>query len=326
MRVFFPDPQRRPQKDIQEMTAKLTKQFQAIDERLTLEHFDDFVDYGPEVFPQLAPLYWDPRVPNHPMEHFVYYEYVLRLNGFPIYVITPYSEVIDKTYTRKGRDKDPFWSLMRRIDPEILSIIHEYQIQNLHYWRDLYSVTQFQAEINKINSRVSLIPEKTNNEARTLLFIDPKQRDPEFVRRTTEQMAQELAELDPHLSVVYHEDFIDFGPEDGLFLSECPFDPEEDDPDDPRAGLADTEYTVYYEDTILYASTPYSLGYGYHGDYFRGGIPSREYLGLSQEFTEEILRIMNKFSLYNYYYWRHLYTPADFQTEIRRYQKSWDLE
>lgn len=26
MRVFFPDPQRRPQKDIQEMTAKLTKQ------------------------------------------------------------------------------------------------------------------------------------------------------------------------------------------------------------------------------------------------------------------------------------------------------------
>ncbi len=82
--TFFPfvDPNRRPQAEIKKMTEELTQKFQAIDPDLTLIHNDNFIDYGPEVFPQLSTIYWDPRVPNHPMEHFVYSEYLLRYGGY----------------------------------------------------------------------------------------------------------------------------------------------------------------------------------------------------------------------------------------------------
>ncbi|NAA59643.1 hypothetical protein GUJ08_15655, partial [Enterococcus mundtii] len=54
--TFFPfvDPNRRPQAEIKKMTEELTQKFQAIDPDLTLIHNDNFIDYGPEVFPKLS--------------------------------------------------------------------------------------------------------------------------------------------------------------------------------------------------------------------------------------------------------------------------------
>ncbi|MBF8807169.1 MAG: hypothetical protein IC227_00560 [Enterococcus lacertideformus] len=221
---------------------------------------------------------------------------------------------------------NPFLSMLREVDHELLSIIHHYQCQNLHYWRDLYSETQFKEALNEIKNRTSQLPKTLKKKTRLLTFTDPKQRDPESIQKATEQMAKELASLDPKLTVTYDDTFIDFGPNDGLFLAECPFDPEEDDPNDPRAGLSDEEYCISYDGTPIYSFSPYSLGKYYHGDYFKGGISNVKYLGLSEELTEGILKTINKFSLYNKYYWRHLYTPYEFQKEIREYINSWSLD
>ncbi|NAA57906.1 hypothetical protein GUI51_05555, partial [Enterococcus mundtii] len=100
--TFFPfvDPNRRPQAEIKKMTEELTQKFHAIDPDLTLIHNDNFIDYGPEVFPKLSKIYWDPRVPNHPMEHFVYSEYLLRYRGYPLYWFTPYDEQIYEYYRK----------------------------------------------------------------------------------------------------------------------------------------------------------------------------------------------------------------------------------
>ena len=56
--TFFPfvDPNRRPQAKIRKMTEELTQKFQAIDPDLTLIHNDNFIDYGPEVFPKLSKI------------------------------------------------------------------------------------------------------------------------------------------------------------------------------------------------------------------------------------------------------------------------------
>ena len=178
--LTFTDPNRRDPEKIKQITQEMTQRFQAIDERLTLEHFDDFVDYGPEVFPHLAQLYWDPRVPNHPMEHFVYYEYVLRLNGRLLYNFTPYNETIGDPFLSS---KGVFWQLLEKIDDSLLTIIHDYQIQNLAYWKDLYSEKELQNEVETIRKRTSKMAEKEPLFPRYRSFVDPKQRNPEVVKK-----------------------------------------------------------------------------------------------------------------------------------------------
>ncbi|MEY8446638.1 hypothetical protein AALA44_10860 [Enterococcus ratti] len=64
MSLMFTDSKRRFPKKIKQIIEETQQRFQAIDERLVLEHFDHFIDYDPEVFSHLAPLYWDPRVSN----------------------------------------------------------------------------------------------------------------------------------------------------------------------------------------------------------------------------------------------------------------------
>ncbi|OQO68604.1 hypothetical protein BH747_11355 [Enterococcus villorum] len=321
--LTFTDPNRRDPEKIKQITQEMTQRFQAIDERLTLEHFDNFVDYGPEIFPHLAQLYWDPRVPNHPMEHFVYYEYVLRLNGRLLYNFTPYSETIGDPFLSS---KGIFWQLLEKIDDSLLTIIHDYQIQNLDYWKDLYSEKELQNEIEAIRKRTSKMAEKEPLFPRYMSFVDPKQRNPEAVKKMTAWIAQELHELDSHLSLTHNDDFIDFGPKEGKFLAECPYDPEEDDPDDEIRDLPDTEYEIFYDNHSLFTFTPYSLGYGVHGDFWNGGILNIAYLNLSDDFIKAIEKIMNRSSFYNFYYWRKLYSPADFQYEARKLKEGWGLD
>ncbi|MGN8981813.1 hypothetical protein ACTNBL_05540 [Enterococcus villorum] len=318
--LTFTDPNRRDPEKIKQITQEMTQRFQAIDERLTLEHFDDFVDYGPEVFPHLAQLYWDPRVPNHPMEHFVYYEYVLRFNNHAHYYITPYSEVISD-YFLTGENS--YWKWLKEINNKLLTIIYDYQIQNIGYWKELYSEKEFQEEVEEIQKRMPKIVEKSGVKA--LSFVDPKQRDPESVKKLTDWMAQELQDLDPHLTLTHKDDFIDFGPDEGKFLAECPYDPEEDDPTDARKDLPDTEYEIFYGEYSLFSFTPYSLGYGVHGDFWNGGILNIAYLNLSDDFIKAIEKIMNRSSFYNFYYWRKLYSPAKFQREAKELKEFWDL-
>ena len=321
--LIFTDPNRRDPEKIKQITQEMAQRFQAIDERLTLEHFDNFVDYGPEVFPHLAQLYWDPRVPNHPMEHFVYYEYVLRLNGRLLYNFTPYNETIGDPFLSS---KGVFWQLLEKIDDSLLTIIHDYQIQNLAYWKDLYSEKELQNEIEAIRKRTSKMAEKEPLFPRYMSFVDPKQRNPEAVKKMTAWIAQELHELDSHLSLTHNDDFIDFGPKEGKFLAECPYDPEEDDPDDEIRDLPDTEYEIFYDNHSLFTFTPYSLGYGVHGDFWNGGILNIAYLNLSDDFIKAIEKIMNRSSFYNFYYWRKLYSPADFQYEAKELKKFWELD
>ncbi|MEY8446637.1 hypothetical protein AALA44_10855, partial [Enterococcus ratti] len=125
------------------------------------------------------------------MEHFVYHEYILRLNYRPLYCFTPYSETMDESFLRS---KDSFWQLLEKIDDTLLMIINDYQIQNLAYWKDLYSEKKFQEEVETIKKRTSHMVEKPS--FRMLSFIDPKQRAPEFVKKTTDWMVKELQELD----------------------------------------------------------------------------------------------------------------------------------
>lgn len=251
MSLTFTDSKRRFPKKIKQIIEETQQRFQAIDERLVLEHFDHFIDYDPEVFPHLAPLYWDPRVPNHPMEHFVYYEYVLRFNGHSHYYITPYNEEMSDYFLT---EKDSYWERLEEINDTLLEIIHDYQIQNLAYWKDLYSEKKFQEEVETIKKRTSHMVKKPS--VRALSFVDPKQRAPEFVKKTTDWMVKELQELDPHLTLTHDEAFIDFGSEEGKFLAECPYDPEEDDPDDARKGLPDLNMkffikTIYWLNLLL---------------------------------------------------------------------------
>ena len=310
--LIFTDPNRRDPEKIKQITQEMTQRFQAIDERLTLEHFDNFVDYGPEVFPHLAQLYWDPRVPNHPMEHFVYYEYVLKFNGHLHYYITPYNEVMSDYFLT---EKDSFWERLEEINISLLAIIHDYQVKNLTYWKDLYSEKEFQEEIKAIKKRT--LPMIVKSGVRTLSFVDPRQRDPESVKKLTDWMAQELQDLDPHLTLTHKDDFIDFGPDEGKFLAECPYDPEEDDLDDARKDLPDTEYEIFYGEYSLFSFTPYSLGYGFL---------NISYLNLSDDFIKTIMKIMNRSSFYNFYYWRKLYSPAKFQREAKKLKEGWGLD
>ena len=321
--LTFTDPNRRDPEKIKQITKEMTQRFQAIDERLTLEHFDNFVDYGPEVFPHLAQLYWDPRVPNHPMEHFVYYEYVLRLNGLPLYYITPYSEMMEKIFLSPN---GVFWKMLVEIDDFLLTIIHDYQIQNLTYWKDLYPVQEFQNEIDRIRKRTSHMVENKRSLSKIMSFTDPKQRNPEVVKKMTEWMAQELQDLDPNLTVVHDDSFIDFGPNEGKYLVEFPYDPEEDDPDDDRRGLSEEEYCIFYMGTPIYSLTPYDYGPYYHGDFFKGGIPNINYLKIKQEVINKIKKIIVTYIINNFYYWRQKYSPADFQYEAKKLKEEWSLD
>ncbi|MGN8982988.1 hypothetical protein ACTNBL_11935 [Enterococcus villorum] len=290
---------------------------------MTLEHFDNFVDYGPEVFPHLAQLYWDPRIPNHPMEHFVYYEYVLRLNGRLLYNFTPYNETIGDPFLSS---KGVFWQLLEKIDDSLLTIIHDYQIQNLAYWKDLYSEKELQNEVETIRKRTSKMAEKEPLFPRYRSFVDPKQRNPEVVKKMTDWMAQELQDLDPNLTVVHDDSFIDFGPNEGKYLVEFPYDPEEDDPDDDRRGLSEEEYCIFYMGTPIYSLTPYDYGPYYHGDFFKGGIPNINYLKIKQEVINKIKKIIVTYIINNFYYWRQKYSPADFQCEAKELKEFWDLD
>jgi hypothetical protein len=321
--LTFTDPNRRDSEKIKQITQEMTQRFQAIDERLTLEHFDNFVDYGPEVFPHLAQLYWDPRVPNHPMEHFVYYEYVLRLNGRLLYNFTPYSETIGDPFLSS---KGIFWQLLEKIDDSLLTIIHDYQIQNLAYWKDLYSEKELQNEIEAIRKRTSKMAEKEPLFPRYMSFVDPKQRNPEAVKKMTNWMAQELQDLDPNLTVVHDDSFIDFGPNEGKYLAEFPYDPEEDDPDDDRRGLSDTEYEIFYKNYLLVGFTPYDSGYGIRKDPIRGITTNFSYLGIREVLESDIYIIISTFQLYNFYYWRKLYSPIDFQNKIKKLKKRSTLD
>jgi hypothetical protein len=319
--LTFTDPNRRDPEKIKQITKEMTQHFQAIDERLTLEHFDNFVDYGPEVFPHLAQLYWDPRVPNHPMEHFVYYEYVLRFNGISHYYITPYNEVISDSFIT---EKNCSWKRLKEIDYELLDIIHNYQIRNLEYWKDLYSKKEFQEEIEVFKKRTSHMIVKPSG--RALLFVDPKKRDPESINKMTDWMMKELQAIDSHLTITHDDSFIDFGPEEGKFLAEFPYDPEEDDPDDDRRGLSEEEYCIFYMGTPIYSLTPYDYGPYYHGDFFKGGIPNIDYLKIKQEVINKIKKLIITFFINNFYYWRQLYSPADFQYETKKLKKDWELD
>ena len=319
--LTFTDPNRRDPEKIKQITQEMTQRFQAIDERLTLEHFDNFVDYGPEVFPHLAQLYWDPRIPNHPMEHFVYYEYVLRLNGRLLYYVNPYTELMDESFLSPN---SLFWKTLKESNNSLLAIIHDYQIQNLAYWKDLYSEKEFQEEIEAIQRRTSHMVEKLGG--RALSYIDPKQRDPESVNKMTDWMMKELQAIDSQLTITHDDSFIDFGPDEGKFLVEFPYDPEEDDPDDDRRGLSEEEYCIFYMGTPIYSLTPYDYGPYYHGDFFKGGIPNISYLKIKQEASNKIKKIIVTYIINNFYYWRQKYSPADFQYEAKKLKEEWSLD
>ncbi|MCA6775386.1 hypothetical protein FDP51_14310 [Enterococcus mundtii] len=322
--TFFPfvDPNRRPQAKIRKMTEELTQKFQAIDPDLTLIHNDNFIDYGPEVFPKLSKIYWDPRVPDHPMEHFVYSEYRLKYQFYTLYCFTPYGEQIDEHY---GKVNHSDRKTLQAIDDLILTVIHTYQAKNLSYWKDLFPEEQFQQTIASHYQRTSQMIGEGKKSSRLITFTDPKHRPLAAVEKNTNFLETQLNQLDSRLTVTHDDSFIDFGPKDGHFLAECPYDPEEDDPDDDRLGLSDEEYVICYENTPLFGISPYGLSFGYHGDFFNGGIPMIDYLGIRKTHNETILKIIYTYKLYNMYYWREQYTPEDFQIKSKKFKKDWSL-
>ncbi|AUB52918.1 hypothetical protein EM4838_07905 [Enterococcus mundtii] len=325
--TFFPfvDPNRRPQAEIKKMTEELTQKFHAIDPDLTLIHNDNFIDYGPEVFPKLSKIYWDPRVPNHPMEHFVYSEYLLRYRGYPLYWFTPYDEQIYEYYRKPSGASDSSRQAVKVIDQAILKVIHEYQVHNLFYWNDLFTEKQLEQERLKPYNRPSQFIGPGELISSPISFTDPKHRPLAAVEKNTEFLETQLNKLDSRLTVIRDESYIDFGPDIGHFLAECPYDPEEDEPDDPRRDLSRYEYDIYFNKTLLFSLSPYCSGTGFHGDYFNGGIPNVTYLGLSKKLVDAINVIMRKYMLYNKYYWRETYTPEQFQSKIREDKEWWTL-
>ncbi|MEI1233610.1 hypothetical protein [Enterococcus mundtii] len=325
--TFFPfvDPNRRPQAKIRKMTEELTQKFQAIDPDLTLIHNDNFIDYGPEIFPKLSKIYWDPRVPDHPMEHFVYSEYLLRYRGYPLYWFTPYDEQIYEYYRKPSGASDSSRQAVKVIDQAILKVIHEYQVHNLFYWNDLFTEKQLEQERLKPYNRPSQFIGPGELISSPISFTDPKHRPLAAVEKSTEFLETQLDQLDSRLTVIHDKSYIDFGPDIGHFLTECPYDPEEDEPDDPRRDLSRYEYDIYFNKTLLFSLSPYCSGTGFHGDYFNGGIPNVTYLGLSKKLVDAINVIMRKYMLYNKYYWRETYTPEQFQSKIREDKEWWTL-
>ncbi|WP_142433751.1 hypothetical protein [Enterococcus mundtii] len=325
--TFFPfiDPNRRPQAEIRKMTEELTQKFHAIDPDLSLIHNDNFIDYGPEVFPQLSTIYWDPRVPNHPMEYFVYSEYLLRYRGYPLYWFTPYDEQIYEYYRKPSGASDSSRQAVKVIDQAILKVIHEYQVHNLFYWNDLFTEKQLEQERLKPYNRPSQYIGPGELVSSPISFTDPKHRPLAAVKKNTEFLETQLDHLDSQLTVIHDKSYIDFGPDIGHFLAECPYDPEEDEPDDPRRDLSRYEYDIYFNKTLLFSLSPYCSGTGFHGDYFNGGIPNVTYLGLSKKLVDAINVIMRKYMLYNKYYWRETYTPEQFQSKIREDKEWWTL-
>ncbi|NAA03452.1 hypothetical protein GUI36_07115, partial [Enterococcus mundtii] len=257
--TFFPfvDPNRRPQAEIKKMTEELTQKFHAIDPDLTLIHNDNFIDYGPEVFPKLSKIYWDPRVPNHPMEHFVYSEYLLRYRGYPLYWFTPYDEQIYEYYRKPSGASDSSRQAVKVIDQAILKVIHEYQVHNLFYWNDLFTEKQLEQERLKPYNRPSQFIGPGELISSPISFTDPKHRPLAAVEKNTEFLETQLNKLDSRLTVIRDESYIDFGPDIGHFLAECPYDPEEDEPDDPRRDLSRYEYDIYFNKTLLFSLSPY---------------------------------------------------------------------
>ncbi|MGQ4225130.1 hypothetical protein [Enterococcus mundtii] len=325
--TFFPfvDPNRRPQAEIRKMTEELTQKFQAIDSDLTLIHNDNFIDYGPEVFPQLSSIYWDPRVANHPMEHFVYSEYQLRYKNYPLYWFTPYGEWLYETYKKPGGTPDPERKTLKMIEQTLLRIIHDYQVRNRLYWKDLFTEKQFEQEKLEPYKRLSQFVGPVKIISSPISFTDPKHRSLAAVEKNTEFLETQLDHLDSQLTVIHDDSYIDFGPDIGHFLAECPYDPEEDEPDDPRRYLSHYDYHIYFNETAIYGLSPYSIGTSFHGDFFNGGIANVTYLGLSKELDDAIEVIMRKYMLYNKYYWRNNYSYEDFQKIVRNYKKTWKL-
>ncbi|PTO35389.1 hypothetical protein [Enterococcus mundtii] len=323
---LFVDPNRRPQAKIRKMTEELTQKFQAIDPDLTLIHNDNFIDYGPEVFPKLSKIYWDPRVPDHPMEHFVYSEYLLRYRVYPLYWFTPYDEQIYEYYRKPSGASDSSRQAVKVIDQAILKVIHEYQVHNLFYWNDLFSEKQLEQERLKPYNRPSQFIGPGELVSSPISFTDPKHRPLAAVEKNTEYLETQLNKLDLRLSLIHDDSYIDFGPKIGRFLAEYSYDPEEDEPDDPIRDLSDSEYQIYYGDSILYSFTPYTFGTGYQGNILSGGIPSFVHLGLSDELDATVIKHVHKYQLNNLYYWRDYYTTGEFQKEIKKYKKIWCLE
>jgi len=326
--TFFPfvDPNRRPQAKIRKMTEELTQKFQAIDPDLTLIHNDNFIDYGPEVFPQLSSIYWDPRVANHSMEHFVYSEYQLKYRNYPFYWFTPYGEWIYESYRRPGGNSNSARKILKMIDHTILKVIHDYQAHNLFYWKDLFSEKQLDQERLEPYNRPTQFIGPGEIISLPMDLTDPKHRSLEAVNKNTIFLEKQLSKLDYRLTIIHDETFIDFGPDDGRFIAEWGYDPEEYEADDPILSLSYTEYTIYYNSTPIFNFTPYSQGSNYCGDYFKGGIPNAEYLELPKELVETINNIISEYMVFNLYYWRNQYTPEDFQYEIHKYKEMWHLD
>ena len=311
---FFPfvDPNRRPQAEIKKMTEELTQKFHAIDPDLTLIHNDNFIDYGPEVFPQLSSIYWDPRVPNHPMEHFVYSEYRLKYQFYTLYCFTPYGEQIDEHY---GKVNHSDRKTLQAIDDLILTVIHTYQAKNLSYWKDLFPEEQFQQTIASHYQRTSQMIGEGRKSSRLITFTDPKHRPLAAVEKNTEFLETQLNQLDSRLTVTHDDSFIDFGPSDGYFLAECPYDPEEDDLDDDRRGLSEEEYEICYEDIPLFGCSPYNISFGIYGDFYSKWMLNIDYLDLRERLNNPTLAIIHQYQLDNLYYWRDHYSTEKFQSE-----------
>ncbi|MBE9911153.1 MULTISPECIES: hypothetical protein [Enterococcus] len=321
--TFFPfvDPNRRPQAEIKKMAEELTQKFQAIDPDLTLIHNDNFIDYGPEVFPQLSTIYWDPRVPDHPMEHFVYSEYLLRYGGYPLYWFTPYDEQIYEYYRSPGGNADSRRKTLKMIEQTLLRIIHDYQVHNLLYWKDIFTEKQFEQEKLKPYKRVSQSIGPGELISSPISFTDPKHRPLAAVEKNTEFLETQLDQLDSRLTVIRDDSYIDFDPDIGHFLAECPYDPEEDEPDDPRRYLSNEEYTISYGGISLFGCSPYQLSYGIHGDFYNEWMFNTDYLGLSEQLNNSILAIIYQYQQNNLYYWRTVYTPEMFQKKINEYKE-----
>ncbi len=259
------------------------------------------------------------------MEHFVYSEYQLRYKNYPLYWFTPYGEWLYETYKKPGGTPDPERKTLKMIDQTILRIIHDYQVRNLLYWKDLFTEKQFEQEKLEPYKRVSQFVGPAKIISSPISFTDPKHRPLAAVEKNTEFLETHLDHLDSRLTVIHDDSYIDFGPDIGHFLAECPYDPEEDEPDDPRRYLSHYDYHIYFNETAIYGLSPYSIGTSFHGDFFNGGIANVTYLGLSKKLDDAIEVIMRKYMLYNKYYWRNNYSYEDFQKIVRNYKKTWKL-
>ena len=207
------------------------------------------------------------------------------------------------------------------IELTLLRIIHDYQVHNLLYWKDIFTEKQLEQEKLKPYKRVSQSIGPGELISSPISFTDPKHRPLDAVEKNTEYLETQLNKLDLRLSLIHDDSYIDFGPKIGRFLAEYSYDPEEDEPNDPICDLSDSEYQIYYGDTILYSFTPYTFGTGYQGNILSGGIPSFVHLGLSDELDATIIKHVHKYQLNNLYYWRDYYTTGEFQKEIKKYKK-----